>query len=110
MAQATYTFDQLKNMTVAQLRDIAKDVQHDAVQGYTTMHKDHLLPALCTALGIPGHAAHVAHGEKKTKIKKQIHELKKQRDEAVKAKDYKKLAATRDLIHTLKHQLRRMAS
>ena len=41
-----YTYHDLKQKTVQELRDIAKDVQHDAVQGYSQMNKDHLLPAL----------------------------------------------------------------
>ena len=57
------TYQSLKKMTLAELRDIAKDVQHDAVQGFTQMNKDHLLPALCTALGIDAHEHHAAHGE-----------------------------------------------
>ena len=39
-----HTYDELHNMTVAQLRDIAKKVDHEAVRGYTTMHKHELLP------------------------------------------------------------------
>ena len=29
-----YTFEKLKKMTVAQLREIAKETDHEAVQGY----------------------------------------------------------------------------
>ena len=32
-----YTYEQLSNMNVAQLREIAQGVQHDAVQGFSTM-------------------------------------------------------------------------
>ena len=39
------TYHDLKLMTVAQLRDMAKGLQHEAVQGYSQMNKDHLLPA-----------------------------------------------------------------
>ena len=42
-----YTYEQLHVMTVAQLREIAQGIEHEAVQGFSTMHKDHLLPALC---------------------------------------------------------------
>jgi hypothetical protein len=35
--------------TAAELRDIAKALTHEAVQGYTQMNKEHLLPALCKA-------------------------------------------------------------
>ena len=102
-----HTFDELKGMTVAQLREIAKDVQHEAVQGYSTMHKDHLLPALCTALGIAGHAAHVAKTAEKARIKAAIRALKKQRDAAMAAKQSAQLKDMRHQIHCLKRQLRR---
>ena len=104
-----YTFEQLKGMTVVQLRDVAKDVQHDAVKGFLTMHKDHLLPALCTALNIPDHAHHVAAIAEKTRIKTAIRQLKKQRDAAIAAHDRKKLPIIRAEIHSLKRKLRRAA-
>jgi hypothetical protein len=44
-----HTYEELKKKTIAELRDIAKDLQHKAVQGYTQLNKDHLLPALCKA-------------------------------------------------------------
>jgi hypothetical protein len=104
-----HTFDELKKMTVAQLRDIAKDVQDEVLQGFMTMHKDHLLPALCKALKIEGHAQHVAKLADKAKVKTQIRELKKQRDAAVTAHDKKKLAQLRPLIHALRRKLRKAA-
>ena len=68
-----YTYHDLKLKTVQELRDIAKDVQHAAVQGYSQMNKDHLLPALCKALGIEAHDA----GALKS-IRRQIHRLNRQ--------------------------------
>ena len=47
-----HTYEELRKKTVAELRDIAKDIQHDAVQGFSQMNKEHLLPAICKALGI----------------------------------------------------------
>ena len=47
-----YTFEQLKHKTVAELRDIAKGNEHEALQGYTQLNKEHLLVALSKALGI----------------------------------------------------------
>ncbi len=64
-----YTYHDLKLKTVQELRDIAKDVQHDAVQGYSQMNKDHLLPALCKALGIEAHEHHAVSGIDKPAIK-----------------------------------------
>ncbi|MFB3890756.1 MAG: hypothetical protein ACE15C_01905 [Phycisphaerae bacterium] len=104
---AEYKYDQLKVMTVAQLRDIAKGIQNDALEGYTTMHKDHLLPILCKVLGIPTH--HIAHGAEKTRIKGEIRKLKAARDEATKAGKADQLAAIRHNIHVLKRKLRVMA-
>ena len=40
-----YTYEELKGKTVQELREIAKDVKHDAVQGFSQMNKEHLLPA-----------------------------------------------------------------
>jgi len=103
-----HTFEQLKDMTVAQLREIAQGIEHEALKGYSTMHKDHLLPALCTALGIEAHAHHVAHGAQKTQIKQKIREFKKKRDEAMAAHDKKSLGLALEQLHILKHKLRRM--
>jgi hypothetical protein len=46
-----HTYEGLKGKKVEELREIAKALQHDAVQGYSQINKDHLLPALCKALG-----------------------------------------------------------
>ena len=48
----THTYEELHDMTVAQLRDVAQGVEHDAVSGYSTMHKEDLLLALCNAFPI----------------------------------------------------------
>jgi len=77
----SHTYEELKHKTVAELREIAKGIEHEAVQGATQMNKDHLLLALCTALGIDPHVHHHAEGIDKTGIKTKIHELKKKRDE-----------------------------
>ncbi len=103
---AEYKYEQLKDMTVAALCDIAKDIQ-PAIEGYSTMHKDHLLPAMCKALNI--HIHHAAEGAEKAKIKQMIGKLHARRDEAAAKKDYKQLAIAREQIHTLKRRLRRMA-
>ena len=64
----TPTYEDLKKKTVAELRDLAKGLSHEAVQGYTQMNKDHLLPALCKALG--------AHDSVKLKaIRSELHTL-----------------------------------
>ena len=101
-----YTFEQLSDMTVAQLRDIAKDVEHDAVKGFSTMHKEKLLPALCQALGIESHKHHTVVGINKSQIKLQIREMKKKRDEALAGKDTTKFREALREIHHLKNRLR----
>lgn len=97
----SYTFEELKKKTVADLRKIAAEIEHEAVQGYTQLNKDHLLDALCTALGIDKHAHHEVVGVDKTKIKKKIRALKKKRDQALEAKDH---AALKEVRKAIKHQ------
>lgn len=101
-----YTYHDLKLMTIAQLRDIAKDVQHDAVQGFTQMNKDHLLPALCTALGIDAHEHHAAHGEIKGAAKNRMRELRAKRQQAIELHDHESLKSIRREYHHLNHKLR----
>ena len=101
-----YTYEALKARTLAELRDIAKDVTHDAVQGYSQMNKDHLLPALCRALGIDTREHHTVVGIDKAGIKAKIRELKRQRDAALEADNHSALKHVRRHIHHLNHQLR----
>jgi arsenate reductase-like glutaredoxin family protein len=104
-----FTYQDLKKKTVAQLREIAKGIQDEAVKGYSQLNKEHLLLSLCKALKIDSRVHHVASGIDKTKIKVQIKDLKKTRDELLASteKDYKKLTKTRDKIHRLKRALRK---
>src|SRR5262245_56320271 len=101
-----HTYEELSKKTVDQLREIAKDVQHDAVQGYSQMNKDHLLPALCKALGIDTHAHHHVVGVDKTSIKKRIRELKGARQKALEARNHQQLKQVRREIHHLKRRVR----
>lgn len=102
-----YTYEELKGKTVAQLREIAADLHHDALQGYTQLNKEHLLAAICNALGIEMHAHHEAKGINKSELKTQIRELKKKRDEALTAHDHQQLKQVRREIHHLKHLIHR---
>jgi len=102
-----YTYGQLHEMTVSELREIAQGVQHDAVKGFSTMHKEKLLPALCHALGIEAHAHHVAMGINKTAIKTQIRKLKLDREAALKTKNHEQLKDVRHQIKMLKRKLRK---
>ena len=66
----THTYEELHAMTVAQMRDLAQGVEHEAVTGYSTMHKEQLLTALCTAFGIEAHVHHEVIGIDKAPIRK----------------------------------------
>lgn len=101
-----YTYHDLKSMTVQQLRDIAKGTEHEAVQGAMQMNKDHLLPALCKALGIDAHEHHAAAGIDKPGIKAKMRELKKKKLAAVEAHDGDALKSLRRHIHSLNRQIR----
>jgi hypothetical protein len=101
-----YTYEELKAKTVNELREIAKGVQHDAVQGALQMNKDHLLPALCTALGIDTQEHHAVHGIDKGGIKTKMRELKVQRTAALDAHDSAQVRSLRRQIHRLNRQIR----
>jgi hypothetical protein len=102
-----YTFKELKSKTVAQLKEIAKDIEHEAVRGYTQLNKDHLIKALCEALGIDTFEHHEVKGLDKTQIKSQIKKLKVERNKALEAHDHKQLKTVRTQIKRLKKTLRR---
>ena len=99
-----YTFEELKHKTVAELREIAKGIEHEAVQGYTQLNKEHLLVAISKALGIQ-HEHHEVVGVDKAAIKSRIRELRKRRDEALAAHDHAQLKTVRRTIHRLKRQI-----
>jgi DNA-binding IclR family transcriptional regulator len=101
-----HTYEELKHKTVQQLREIAAEIEHEAVQGATQMNKEHLIPAICQALGIEAHEHHVAVGVDKAAIKARIKALKVDRDKALEARDPKELKKVRRQIHKLKHELR----
>jgi len=101
-----YTYEQLKHKTVVELRDIAKGIEHEAVQGYTQLNKEHLIVAISKALGIK-HEHHDVVGVDKASIKARIRELKKKREEALAAHDHDQLKVVRRTIHRLKRQIHR---
>jgi len=102
-----HTYEELRHKTVAQLREIAAEIKHDALQGYTQLNKEHLLAALCKALGITAHEHHAVKGLNKAEVKAQIKELKKERDAALTAHDHSQLKTVRRKIHDLKVKLHR---
>lgn len=99
-----YTYEQLKHMTLADLRELAKGSEHQSVQGYTQMNKEHLVGALAKALGIQ-HTHHDVVGIDKSSIKARIRDLKTQRTAAIEAHDHAQLKAVRRNIHRLKRQI-----
>ena len=100
-----HTYEELRTKNVAQLREIAAGIEHDAVKGYTQLNKEHLLAAICHALGIDMHEHHQVKGINKADIKVQIKELKKKRDEAISAHDHTQLKQVRRNLHHLRRQI-----
>ena len=76
-----------------------------AVAGYSTMHKEHIVKALCTAYGIEAHAHHEVVGINKAKVKQRIRALKAKREAALEAGDHKQLKFVRRKIHSLKRKI-----
>jgi hypothetical protein len=102
-----YTYHDLRSMTLAQLRELAKASEHEAVKGFSQMNKDHLLPALCKALGVDTHEHHVAVGIDKPALKAKIRLLKQERSAALAAHDHAKLKNVRREIHRINRDIRR---
>jgi len=103
-----YTWEDLHKMPVKKLREIAEaQGDHAELHGYLTMHKEHLVPALCHVLGIEDHAHHEVVGINKTAVKAQIRALKVERDAALAGKDSAELKRIRRKIHRLKRKLHR---
>jgi hypothetical protein len=100
------TYQQLRHKTIAELREMATGLQHEAVQGYSQMNKDRLLPALCRALNIDMAEHHIVSGIDKTAIKAKIRQLKGERDRALDTHDHLSLKNIRRQLHALNHQIR----
>ena len=103
-----HTYEELKKKTVEDLREIAKGLGEDSVKGYTQMNKEHLLPALCKALGIDvhKHPHHDARGIDKPKLKARMHLLKVEKKKALEAGDAARLKAIRREYHHLNRRIR----
>jgi len=104
-----HTYEELKKKTVAELRQIAGELDHEAVQGYTQLNKDHLLPALCKALGIEAHEHHAAIDAQKNLLKQQMRDIKAAAEQARESHDYETLHRLRRQYHSLNHALRTSA-
>ena len=124
------TYDDLKKKTVADLREIAKQHEHDALSGYSSMKKPELIEAVATALGLteeaapapaksaPKPAAKAVPKAKsgksirtmdKNELKQRIHELRAERTAALEAHDSPRLHRVRRRIHRLKRRMRAIA-
>ena len=102
-----FTYHELKEKTVGELREIAKGIQHEAVQGYTQLNKEHLLVALAKALNLSTHEHHAVGNFDKSEIKAKMRSLKKDMAGALEAADQVKVKALRRRIHALNHEIRR---
>ncbi len=100
------SYEDLKKKTVAQLRELAKGLEHEALKGYATMHKADLLHAVCVALGLVEHAHHDVIGIDKASLKAKIAALKVHRASALEAHDSEQLRRVRRKIHRLKRRIR----
>jgi hypothetical protein len=102
----TYTIQELSRKTVEELRSIAKGIEHDAVKGFTQMNKEHLVPALCKALGIDTHVHHHVEGIDKAGLKLKMRILKGELEKAIEAGDPVRLRALRRTRHRLNRRIR----
>ena len=104
---AEYTYEQLKHRTIADLREIARGLDHEAVQGFSQLNKEHLLPGLCKALGIDTHEHHhVVGGFDKAAAKKELRALKVEKQSAFETGDHARVKALRRRIHRINHRIR----
>ena len=102
-----YTYHELREKNVHELREIAKGIDDEAVRGYTQLNKEHLLAAIAKALHIPTVEHHVESGYDKSANKVKMRELKAKRDAAVDAGDHAALRGIRRQLHALNHEIRR---
>lgn len=102
-----HTFESLNGMKVGDLREMAKGMDHKAVDGYTKMKKDELVKAICLALDIEDHVHHEVVGVDKSSTKSRIRALKADRQKALEAHDHETLKKIRRQIRHHKHKLRK---
>ena len=103
----THTYEELKHKKVDELREIAKEIDHEAVKGYTQLNKAKLLEAVCTALGLDMHEHHEVVGIDKASVKVRIQALKSKRDEILASSSRDGLKQVLRDIHRLKRKIRR---
>jgi hypothetical protein len=101
----TYTHTDLKKKTVAELREIAAGIEHEAVKGHSQMNKEHLLVALCKALNIDMREHHQVVGLNKAQVKAKIRSMKEKLAAAIAAKDRKQISYCHRQIHRQKRNI-----
>ena len=79
------------------------------MQGYTQLNKEHLLPALCKALGIDSHAHHAAAIAEKASVKASMRAINAEKAKALESGDRALLRQLRRHYHRLNHSLRAAA-
>ena len=102
------SYEALKKKTIEELREIAKGLDHEAVKGHTQMNKEHLLPALCKALGVDmrKHPHHEAVGVDKVSLKARMRDLRAAKEKALEAGDTARLKEIRRQYHRLNRRIR----
>ncbi|TDI31182.1 MAG: transcription termination factor Rho [Acidobacteria bacterium] len=98
---------ELEHKTVNDLREMAG--KYEDIEGATGLKKEQLLELLCEKLGID-RQTHVPEGIGRRKIKADIRDLRRKRDEALEKHDSVALAAVRGAIKSRKRHLRRQIS
>jgi hypothetical protein len=103
-----HSYEELKKKTVEELREIAKGLDSEAVKGFTQMNKEHLLPAVCGALGVEihKHPHHEPVGIDKAKIRTRMSALRAEKQKAIAAHDRARLKAIRREYHHLNRRIR----
>lgn len=107
VSETEHTFHDLNRLTVAQLREIAAEIDHPAVSGYTQKRKSEVLTGICTALGLEMHEHHDAKGINKTTVKTQIKEWRVKRDTALESGDHAQLKMARTKMRRLRRKIRK---
>ncbi len=102
-----HTYEDLKKKNVKELREIAHGLESDELKGVDTLHKEHLLEAICKVLKIEAHVHHHVEGVDKSGIKQKIKAAKAQRDAALESRDKAQLKVALREIHKLKRTLRK---
>ncbi len=95
-------YHELEKTKVTELREMAQ--KYDDIVGASGIPKEQLVDILADKMGIEKPHKEVV-GINKAKIKKEIKQLKKERDKVLEAKDRKELKIVRRKIHRMRRKL-----